>query len=153
MDRPGPDGERLGPATPRDVVEATVRGGVKDYFTHELGRPELLNRLGENNIVVFQFITPEVADGIFEICLARVAARVETTQGVELVVSASARESLRRYAVADLSMGGRKIGPQLEHALVDPLARHVFRSPPARGSVVRVEGARESETGWELELA
>jgi len=37
------------------------RREVKDYFVNTLGRPEILNRIGEDNILVFRFLTDEVA--------------------------------------------------------------------------------------------
>jgi energy-coupling factor transporter ATP-binding protein EcfA2 len=152
MDETTPDGQALTYETPPEVMQTAVRSGVERYFRERLGRPELLNRLG-GNIVVFGFITPDVADGIFDLTLARVADRLESAHGAKLVISADARESLRAYSTGDLSMGGRGIGARLEHALVNPLARNVFAQPPSRGAVVSIEWARETTTGWELGVA
>ena len=52
--------QNVTPGDPHDVVETRVRGAIQDYFKFELSRPEILNRIGDN-IVVFGFITPEVA--------------------------------------------------------------------------------------------
>jgi hypothetical protein len=49
-------------------------------------------------------------------------------------------------------MGGRGIGERLEQALVNPLARHVFNSPPEKGTTLRVRAVREVETGWEIDI-
>lgn len=152
MDETTPDGQPMTHETPAEVIEATVRRGVERYFREKLGRPELLNRLG-GNIVVFGFITPEVANGIFDLTLDRIADRLETTHGAKLMLEPDARESLRAYSTGDLSMGGRGIGARLEQALVNPLARHVFAQPPSRGSGVRIEAARQTATGWELSIA
>ncbi|MGH9300238.1 MAG: AAA family ATPase, partial [Acidimicrobiales bacterium] len=152
MDERTPDGEPMTHETPAEVIQATVRRGVERYFREKLGRPELLNRLG-GNIVVFGFITPEVANGIFDLTLDRIADRLETTHGAKLMLEPDARESLRAYSTGDLSMGGRGIGARLEQALVNPLARHVFAQPPSRGSGVRIEAARQTATGWELSIA
>ena len=46
-------------------VQRKVRQAIEDYFKLELGRPEILNRIGEN-IVVFDFIRPEVAKLILD---------------------------------------------------------------------------------------
>ncbi len=35
------------------------RTEVKDFFVNRLGRPEILNRIGEDNILVFKFLTDE----------------------------------------------------------------------------------------------
>jgi ATP-dependent Clp protease ATP-binding subunit ClpB len=150
-----PGGGVISANTPPEIMEATVLKGIGRYFRapgpEGLGRPELLNRFGDN-IVVFRYITPEVAIGIFDLCLARITARVKEAQGVALVLSDIARESLRAFATADLSMGGRGILNCLEAALVNPLARHLFEMPPVRGQAVRVEAARKTPAGWELDV-
>ncbi len=44
-------------------VQKAVRHGIERYFKQQLGRPEILNRIGEN-IVVFDFIREDIAEGI-----------------------------------------------------------------------------------------
>ena len=46
-------------------VKTKVIEGVHAYFKHILGRPELLNRIGQN-IVVFDFVRPPVMRQILE---------------------------------------------------------------------------------------
>ena len=46
---------------PYEEVQSKVRKGIDDYFKLQLGRPEILNRIGEN-IVVFDFIRPEMEE-------------------------------------------------------------------------------------------
>ena len=43
-----------------ESVQQKVVSAVKSYF-EQLGRPELLNRIGNNNIIVFNFISNEAA--------------------------------------------------------------------------------------------
>src|SRR5580765_703034 len=63
-----PEGDRAPNVSPDDLFE-TVRAKVwteiERHFKLELGRPEILNRIGEN-IVVFDFIRGEVAREIFD---------------------------------------------------------------------------------------
>jgi ATP-dependent Clp protease ATP-binding subunit ClpB len=151
MDHPLDDGTELADAPP-GLMESVVRERIQTHFREELGRPELLNRLGDN-IVVFRFITPEVANGIFSLCLDRIAARVESAQGVELEIADGARETLRAHATGNLSMGGRGILNALESALVNPLARYLFEKETQRGETVTVEAVRETLDGWELEIS
>ena len=40
-----------------EEVQKNVRKGIENYFKLQLGRPEILNRIGEN-IVVFDFYSP-----------------------------------------------------------------------------------------------
>src|ERR1043165_4746475 len=53
---------------PYELVESQVRDAIEAYFKFQLGRPEILNRIGDN-IVVFGFITPEIAAQIFDAML------------------------------------------------------------------------------------
>src|SRR5262249_8861233 len=61
------DGERIPNVTaeePLRVIEAKVRTEIERHFMLTLGRPEILNRIGEN-IIVFDFIRPVIAVDIF----------------------------------------------------------------------------------------
>src|SRR5260221_10675739 len=65
---PGPSGERIANVTREetfDTVKRKVRGEIEKHFKSILNRPEILNRIGEN-VIVFDFIRPEVADEIFD---------------------------------------------------------------------------------------
>ena len=53
-------------------MQAKVIDGIRNYFKYELGRPELLNRIGEDNIVVYDFIRPDVAESILKLHINRV---------------------------------------------------------------------------------
>lgn len=46
-------------------MRSTVKSAIRDYFFSELGKPEILNRIGEN-IVIFDFIDSETADQILK---------------------------------------------------------------------------------------
>lgn len=43
----------------KDVFHQQFINAVKDYFKDNLKRPEILNRIGEENIIPFDFITNE----------------------------------------------------------------------------------------------
>jgi hypothetical protein len=120
--------QNVAPDDPHEVVEARVRGAIQDYFKFRLSRPEILNRIGDN-IVVFGFITPEVAAQIFDGMLANVAARVRNEHKVELTLPDDVRERLRELCTRDLANGGRGIGNRLESLFVNPLSRALFRFP------------------------
>ena len=117
--------QNVQPGDPVDVVETRVKQAIGDYFKFRLSRPEILNRIG-NNIVVFGFITPEVAGQIFDGMLANVMARVRDEHGIELCFADGVRERLCELCAADLSNGGRGIGNQLEACFINPLARALF---------------------------
>ena len=46
---------------PYPALADHFRGEVKDFFVNTLGRPEILNRIGEDNILVFRFLVDEAA--------------------------------------------------------------------------------------------
>jgi ATP-dependent Clp protease ATP-binding subunit ClpB len=122
----------------QDVVEARVRGAIQDYFKFRLSRPELLNRIGDN-IVVFGFITPEIAAQIFDGMLRNVETRVRSEHKVDLQIAPAVRDRLREACTRDLSNGGRGIGNRLESLFVNPLSRALFQFP--------IEGRREVTVG------
>ena len=100
---------------------------VRDHFVRTAGRPELLNRIGDN-IVPFNFIKSE-------------AFLVEILRGKLRALSDQLKEKYRIIGIAfddeeralksiagqiDRSMGGRGALTRLVSCLLDPLALHLF---------------------------
>jgi len=110
------------------AVERKVSSEIDRFFKLELGRPEILNRIGEN-IIVFDFIRPDVADQIFTMMVEAILVRVEKATGRLVQLSEQVRLRLREICLSDLSDGGRGIRNQLEAHLVNPLARLLFDHP------------------------
>ena len=141
----GADGERVpntSPDDPFDTVQQKVSGEIDRFFKLELGRPEILNRIGEN-VIVFDFIRPDVGEEIFSMMVAAILERVERATGRSVTLSDSACQQLQAICLADLSDGGRGIRNQLEAHLVNPLARALFDQPttgPTCVSAVRLSG-------------
>ena len=106
-------------------VQKKVRQAIEDYFKLELGRPEILNRIGEN-IVVFDFIRPEVAKLILDAQVSKIIKNLATEKGIELVISETAMNKLIEKALNNLGNGGRGIGNIVESLLINPLARYLF---------------------------
>jgi hypothetical protein len=143
--RMGANGERVPNTSPDDsfdAVQQKVSGEIDRFFKLELGRPEILNRIGEN-VIVFDFIRPDVGEEIFSMMVGAILERVERATGRRVTLSDSARQQLQAICLADLSNGGRGIRNQLEAHLVNPLARALFDQPAtgsASISAVRVSG-------------
>ena len=57
-------------------VEKRLRQAVADHFKLELGRPEILNRIGEN-IVIFDFIRQEAGHAILKAQVDKIIRRME----------------------------------------------------------------------------
>jgi ATP-dependent Clp protease ATP-binding subunit ClpB len=117
--------QNVQPGDKYEAVEARVRGAIADYFKFKLSRPEILNRIGDN-IVVFNFIVPEVAVRILEGMLRNVINRVKEEHHIALGFSRDAQQSLVALCTRDLSNGGRGIGNQVESCFINPLGRALF---------------------------
>lgn len=143
---------RVRPGDPYEQVERQVRAAIGDYFKFTLGRPELLNRIGDH-IVVFDFIQPAIAEQIFAGMLDRVAGRIADEHELTLVVPEPVRQQLRAWCTQDLSDGGRGIGNRLETTLVNPLARALFYlAEDRRRQRITVTAVRLEENVYSVEL-
>lgn len=143
--------QNVKPGDEYEIVEARVRGAIGDYFKFRLSRPEILNRIGDN-IVVFNFITPEVSELIFDGMLRNVARRLRDELKLRLVMSAEIRRQLLERCTHDLSHGGRGIGNMLESAFINPLSRALFEHALDGKQTVAVTGITEIEKVIELTL-
>jgi ATP-dependent Clp protease ATP-binding subunit ClpB len=122
-----------------DVVEERIRKAIEEHFKFRLGRPELLNRIGDN-IVVFNFISRVVGEEILAGMLRNVARRIKSEHDLDLQLSAPARAYLSERCLSDLTNGGRGIGNRLESVLINPIARALFdRQGKASGAVLVTE--------------
>ena len=123
----GPDGERRAAVTPDqpfEEVQARVREGIGDHFKLVLNRPEILNRFGEN-VIVFDFIRPEVGVQIFD-SMVKSVLNDAAASGQPVEMAPDALNSLRELCTADLANGGRGIRNKIEAHLINPLARALF---------------------------
>lgn len=149
------DGQPLRPnVTPDDdyeTIERKVKAAVTAFFTTQLNRPELLNRIGDN-IVVFDFIRPDVAANIADMQMANVMRRVERAAGVKVTMTDVARDELRALATADLGFGARGIGNVIESRFVNPLARELFAAEASSGDHFEVVAVRRGDRGPEVQV-
>lgn len=106
-------------------VEKRIRTAIEEYFKLELGRPEILNRIGEN-IVVFDFIRQEAGQAILRAQVDKIIRRMEEQKNIRITVTDDAYAQLQSAALSDLSNGGRGVGNQVEALLINPLSRWLF---------------------------
>lgn len=133
------NGERVAnvqPHEPFETVTRNVKNEIERHFKLVLNRPELLNRIGEN-IIVFDFIRPDVAEQIFEQMVDNILLGLEK-QSLNIVISQQAKERLKTRCLADLSNGGRGIRNQLEAYLINPLSRAIFDSELVENSAYQI---------------
>ncbi|GAC50398.1 AAA family ATPase [Gordonia aichiensis] len=148
----GPDGLR----TPRITrgagyreVETTIRAAVAEHFTRDLGRPEILNRIGEN-VVVFDFVSEDVGNELVDVFVTNIGNRVRETTGARLVISDEAIQTLKSGATQNLDFGGRGVANVVEAMLINPLARAMFDLPtvPPEVVVTRIKRSGEAWNVW-----
>ena len=111
----------------RSRVTEQLTEGVKAYF-NDIGRPELLNRLGDDNIVVFQFINKRDAETICDYKLEKICRAIRDEKGIEIFTD-NVREMLRRKAVLERGNGGRGVGNMLEREFLNPLSGFICTLP------------------------
>ena len=119
-------------------VEKRIRSAIEDYFKLELGRPEILNRIGEN-IVVFDYIRKEAGEAILSAQVNKIIRRMNEQKGIVITITDEAYQELHDAALSDLSNGGRGIGNQVESLLINPLARWLFQNEILSKACVEIQ--------------
>ncbi|GAB1354411.1 AAA family ATPase [Erysipelotrichia bacterium] len=136
-----PSGEKIQLVTPDmeySQIQKSVLDSIEGFFKYKIGRPEILNRLGEN-IIVFDFIREEIAGQILENMLKNIRGKLMDTNQVHLEISEASKKNLLNLCSKDLSMGGRGIGNRIETAFLNPVASRLFELDPKPGDTVDIE--------------
>ena len=127
---------------------------VKEYFDVELGRPELLGRIGYSNIVPFNFIQNE--DFLYKICHSKLnpvknAIREKYKLELEFEKDGPAIDYILKGV--DIAKGGRDVLNAINDRLLDPLAMFLFEYKEdlrsLRGSTVV---AKVTANGFQFEF-
>ena len=123
---------------PYQEVSARIREAIENYFKLDLGRPEILNRIGEN-IVIFDYIRTDVAKQILESQIKKIMSNLSIEKHIEVSISEIAYGILQEYALENLSNGGRGIGNVVENLLINPLSRYLFDNEISSNANVSIE--------------
>ena len=145
-------GRRQALATPDmdyETLRRVIRRNIEDYFKLELGRPELLNRMGEN-IIVFDYIRPPAAAQILDALLEKIRGRMAEDKGIVLTMDPELREQLLTAALGNLENGGRGVGNMVEAMLIDPLSRYLFDQQVKAGSTIHARYLEQINGAWVL---
>ena len=135
-----------------ETVSRKVREEIECFFKLQLGRPEILNRIGEN-LLVFDFIRESVGREIFEAMVERFIAQVEDSSGITLELKPEAKAALEEICLRDLSNGGRGIRNMIEAHLINPVSREVFDRAPQAGQKLVITGLKAgARTELEVEI-
>lgn len=130
----------------RNRVTEMLTEGVKAYF-NDNGRPELLNRLGDDNIVVFQFINVKDAMSICDYKLGKICKTIKAEKNIDIIID-DVIEMLHEKAILERAHGGRGVGNMLEREFLNPLASFICTLPDMP-SVLR---CHSGEDGIEFEV-
>jgi len=110
--------------------QAHFRQMVSEYFKNSsenggLGRPELLTRLGENNVVVFNFITdPDIRRKLVRTKLAGLKENLRERFGLQFNVSDACVDWLDTQNRQ--GCGGRDLINIIERDLINPMSNFLF---------------------------
>lgn len=112
-----------------NVIRKEFIDKVRQHFTNELKRPELLNRIGDN-IVPFNFITND--DFLFAIAKSKIKPVKEALKekyGIQDIVFVDERKALSAILSSlDKTMGGRGVLNELVRTIIDPLSMFIFEN-------------------------
>jgi energy-coupling factor transporter ATP-binding protein EcfA2 len=120
-----------------EVIEQRVQDEIKDYFTTKLGRPEILNRIG-NNVVVFDFIREGAVKAIVSKQLNNIIRNIFETKKIVIKADAVVDYLINR-AKGNLDNGGRGIGNVVEQYFLNPLGRYCFDNQIQEGKTVIIK--------------
>ncbi|MBU4689791.1 AAA family ATPase [Mycoplasma zalophidermidis] len=105
---------------------------VVNYFKNELGRPELLNRIGTKNIIPFNPIKDkEIAFRILEHKLSRIIDNIKNKKNIFIKPIMEEKKSelfTSIHKTFNSELGGRGLVAQLETLFVDPFSRFMFEN-------------------------
>ncbi len=130
----------------RNRVTEMLTEDVKAYF-NDNGRPELLNRLGDDNIVVFQFINVKDAMSICDYKLGKICKTIKAEKNIDIITD-DVIEMLHKKAILERAHGGRGVSNMLEREFLNPLASFICTLPDMP-SVLR---CHNGENGIEFEV-
>lgn len=133
-----------------EEVKNRITESIKSYFI-DIGRPEILNRIG-SNIIVFNFIKDaQVVRDIVKLQLKKIKVNVYEEKGVTLDFSENYINILIDKVNVNLENGARGIGNKIEEYLVNLLPYIFISKNIQQGSVIKIIGL-SSDNMLEFEI-
>ncbi|MBV6343164.1 AAA family ATPase, partial [Candidatus Magnetobacterium casense] len=77
--------QRVSADMPYEDINTQIRQAIGDFFTYTIGRPEILNRIGDN-IVVFDFIRAGAAPLILDKMLQNVLDKIKDSYDIDVTL-------------------------------------------------------------------
>ncbi|MDZ4848901.1 MAG: AAA family ATPase [Pirellulaceae bacterium] len=117
------------------------RSAVKQYFVNTLGRPEILNRIGEDNILVFNFLQNEDAKmQIIDRDLRELNDTLQSKFSAKIYCTNAFKRLLMTHPSGFNRNGARGVRNLLEKLVINPLSEQVFLEPEkCHGRIFRVD--------------
>ena len=117
------------------------RGAVKHFFVEVLGRPEILNRIGEENILVFRFLTDDGAKTeIIEQQIKNMQATLQEQHRVSIVCTPAFRRLLMVHPSGFDRNGARGVRNLLNRYILNRLAPDLLmQGDECRGRTLRID--------------
>ena len=132
-----------------DEISKKIRHAVENYFKINLGRPEILNRIGEN-IVVYDYIRPNVAQDILTAQINKIRQNLIEDKKIDVQLTEKAFNVLKENALKNLQNGGRGIGNVVESLFINPLSRFLFDNEISGNAKISVDDIKISAIQPEL---
>ena len=123
-----PTGERVAnihPEMPYNEVKERLMQAIEEHFKFTLGRPEILNRFGDN-FAVFDYIRPSVMQEITDKILNNISREVKEKHKINTAFSDEVKGWIFERTQKNIEQGGRGIGNLIEKVIVNPLSRKLF---------------------------
>lgn len=143
--------ENVNPDMDYPTLQKEVRKAIEEYFKLKLGRPEILNRIGEN-IIVFDYIRPSVAKLILQNKVERMIDYIYAEKKISLTVLEPTMDILLQKSLDNLSNGARGIENILESMLLNPLSRYLFDNKIERNSELVLRNITLKDNVFEVNI-
>ena len=108
-------------------LQSHFRNEVKNFFVNYLGRPEILNRIGEDNILVFNFLNDDgVKDQIIQKQISNLANYLTDKFQVTISLTPAFCEVLKQHPNGFRRNGARGVRNLLRKLVLDKVAVDIF---------------------------
>lgn len=125
------------PDMPYTQMKDFILESIRNHFNFTLGRPEILNRFGDN-FVVFDFIKPPLDELIVDMLISKLVSASKHSKRITLSIEKAVRDHIVELARRNLQHGGRGIRNVVDAVLVNPLSRTLFDKNVQPHAQVRV---------------
>jgi len=122
------------------IIQERIIQSIEDFFRYQLMRPEIFNRIGRDNILVFDFIRPQVGEQIFMKFLEAFRATLERKMELRLEIRPQTLKEWEQHCLAPeyLRYGGRGIAQAFEKYVIHTLTDILLEAQKQDKKVVQV---------------